>query len=323
MSPDIAPSHPLDVRLHPRGLRYRMPSSEARRHIDVHPGFRLTLHDGTSDDANDLPGKPGLSVLVLLAGSTQNPLCGPCGTDCPLARTHRSGSTLLRWAQAEHRPWQAVGSRFQAVELQLSSGFLEGLGALDLLRAADAGHRLCQECGPGVWVGAFPTPDHVAQAAAGLLACDLTSEADELQAARGAVEILSAGLKALRHPPDCCCTTRDRLRLEEARRLLLSDPAKPWCIRGLARRVGLNERKLKSGFRAQFGATVNEYLTSVRLRVAHQKLVEENVSVAEVALMVGYANPSHFALLFRNRYGISPSILLRADHHNVLAATGP
>lgn len=63
-------------------------------------------------------------------------------------------------------------------------------------------------------------------------------------------------------------------------------------------------------------------LTSARLRAAHRKLVEENISVAEVAVMVGHANPSHFALLFRNRYRISPSALLPADGRDMRIVAG-
>jgi AraC-like DNA-binding protein len=55
----------------------------------------------------------------------------------------------------------------------------------------------------------------------------------------------------MRHPPiPADCAPRGWLGCA-ARDLILADPARPWRIRSLARPVGLNEKKLKSGFRSQ------------------------------------------------------------------------
>jgi AraC-like DNA-binding protein len=278
------------------------------RRLDVHPGFSLTLHDASE---GIMTGRAGLGIVVLLAGSLRNERCSGCDAGCPIARTHGQ-VTLLRWQQHDRTLWETVGQPFRAVELHATPDCLAGLDALASMRGADRDHRLCRECQPGLWVGAFHTPESLARTAGGLLAAGLSSGAARLQAARGAVEILEASLEAIRRPPDCCCSARDRRRVEEARDLLEAAPAEPWCIRDLARRVGLNERKLKSGFRTQFGTTVIEHLTVIRLRVAHRALVERNTPVAQAALNVGYANASHFALLFKARYGIAPSTLLRA-----------
>jgi AraC-like DNA-binding protein len=42
---------------------------------------------------------------------------------------------------------------------------------------------------------------------------------------------------------------------------------------------------------------------------ARQLLLERNLNVSEVALRVGYQNPSKFAAAFRREFGISPSSL--------------
>ncbi|HEY8947163.1 MAG TPA: AraC family transcriptional regulator [Polyangiaceae bacterium] len=100
---------------------------------------------------------------------------------------------------------------------------------------------------------------------------------------------------------------RDAERLEHARLLLMERMACPPTLRELARAVGLNEFKLKAGFRAQFGASVFGYLRTQRMELARRLLLQRGLSVTEVALKVGYANPSKFAAAFRKHFALPPS----------------
>ncbi|MGH1346855.1 MAG: helix-turn-helix transcriptional regulator [Nannocystales bacterium] len=97
--------------------------------------------------------------------------------------------------------------------------------------------------------------------------------------------------------------------LENARTRLLAQMEDPPSLAELARAVGLNEFKLKAGFRALFGQPVFAYLRDQRMQKARELLSGRRHSVAEVALMVGYRNPSKFAAAFRKRFGIRPSAL--------------
>jgi AraC-like DNA-binding protein len=83
----------------------------------------------------------------------------------------------------------------------------------------------------------------------------------------------------------------------------------PPSLPELARHVGLNEFKLKTGFRTLFGTSVFAYLRAQRMELARRLLVQRGQSVTEVALRVGYANPSKFALAFRKHFGFPPSAL--------------
>jgi AraC-like DNA-binding protein len=100
---------------------------------------------------------------------------------------------------------------------------------------------------------------------------------------------------------------RDVERLERARRDLLERMACPPSLPELARSVGLNEFKLKSGFRELFGTSVFGYLRAQRMEQARRLLVERNLSVTEIASRVGYTNPSKFAQAFRKHFGVPPS----------------
>lgn len=96
-------------------------------------------------------------------------------------------------------------------------------------------------------------------------------------------------------------------RLHRARQLLLTRLEAPPTLPELARQAGLNEAKLKAGFRTLFGSSVFEYLRHHRLDEAHRLLRQRAGNVTEVAQRVGYANPSKFAAAFRKRFGVSPS----------------
>jgi AraC-like DNA-binding protein len=101
----------------------------------------------------------------------------------------------------------------------------------------------------------------------------------------------------------------DIQRLERARRLLLERMDSPPSLSELARTVGLNEFKLKAGFRTLFGSSVFGYLRTQRMETARRLLVQRHLSVTEVAARVGYANASKFATAFRKHFGLPPSAL--------------
>ena len=135
------------------------------------------------------------------------------------------------------------------------------------------------------------------------------------------VYLRAKALEALSHviafaqqeePARISLTRRDRARVAEASRLLTERYSEPWTIATLARAAGINERKLKSGFRLLLGRTVHAYLEETRLDAAAHALLG-GAAVTEAALSVGYANPSHFAKLFKRRCGVAPNAWRRAQ----------
>jgi AraC family transcriptional activator of pyochelin receptor len=97
----------------------------------------------------------------------------------------------------------------------------------------------------------------------------------------------------------------DRDRIVYAQQLLLDNLHSPPSLLGLARQVGLNDRKLKEGFRKVFKTTVFGYLTQQRLEQASHLLAQQH-SIAAVSAAVGYASPTAFSGAFRRRFGMSP-----------------
>jgi AraC-like DNA-binding protein len=100
-------------------------------------------------------------------------------------------------------------------------------------------------------------------------------------------------------------------RIYKAKDVLLDNMDEPPSLLTLARQVGLNDFKLKAGFRQVFGTTAFGYLHEQRMERARQLLEERRFNVTEVACAVGYANPSHFAGAFKRKFGVNPSAYLK------------
>ncbi|MCF0063020.1 AraC family transcriptional regulator [Dyadobacter chenwenxiniae] len=77
----------------------------------------------------------------------------------------------------------------------------------------------------------------------------------------------------------------------------------------IAQYVGLNEYKLKRGFKETFNNTVFGYLTDQRLNLARQYLLDTQKTAAEIASQLGYATPQHFNNAFKKKFGITPYLV--------------
>lgn len=85
----------------------------------------------------------------------------------------------------------------------------------------------------------------------------------------------------------------------------------PMSIAELSRKAGVNQMKLKTGFKQLFNTTVFGHLHFVRMQEARRLLLEEAMSVNEVAFRTGYKHPHHFTAAFKKQFKMTPSQLLR------------
>jgi AraC-like DNA-binding protein len=101
---------------------------------------------------------------------------------------------------------------------------------------------------------------------------------------------------------------RDKRQLDKARELIQKDCVRAPTIAVLARQLGLNQRKLKMGFKQLFGTPIFQYTQNLRLEKALQLLHTGEYSVREIADAVGYTYAKNFTTAFKKRYGMSPKI---------------
>jgi transcriptional regulator GlxA family with amidase domain len=87
----------------------------------------------------------------------------------------------------------------------------------------------------------------------------------------------------------------------------LQEAGQEWlALEPLARKVGVNERRLTELFRKHLGMTVAEYQITQRLEVARDKLCSSSQQIQIIAEEAGYHNASDFSRAFRLRYGLGP-----------------
>ena len=96
-----------------------------------------------------------------------------------------------------------------------------------------------------------------------------------------------------------------------ASKLLRRQLTHPPSLMELARAVGINDHKLKVGFRQVFGTTVVGYLHEHRMERSRQLLESGDLSVTAAAEAVGFASRGHFAAAFRRKYGVNPGVFAR------------
>ncbi|MES2919959.1 MAG: AraC family transcriptional regulator [Verrucomicrobiota bacterium] len=75
----------------------------------------------------------------------------------------------------------------------------------------------------------------------------------------------------------------------------------------MAAQAGISKFHFHRLFKTAMGTTPSRYHATLRIEAACRMLRETKTSIVEVGMEVGYANPSHFAQLFRKETGLSPS----------------
>ncbi len=80
-------------------------------------------------------------------------------------------------------------------------------------------------------------------------------------------------------------------------------------ISQLSRKAGINELKLKKGFKEIFEIGVYGYRKRERLRIAKIELEQTRKSIKQVAKNAGYRNANNFSAAFKKVFGVSPQLL--------------
>ncbi|WGV25335.1 helix-turn-helix transcriptional regulator [Halotia branconii] len=139
-----------------------------------------------------------------------------------------------------------------------------------------------------------------------------------------ALELISIRLQEVLSEHESRCSTskvigaNDIERIHHAREILRCNFENPPSLPELARKVGLNQRQLKQGFRACFDTTAFGYLHDYRMEQARLLLTETQMGVTQVAYGVGYASLPSFSAAFRKKFGICPRTYATTKEKKVL-----
>lgn len=102
-------------------------------------------------------------------------------------------------------------------------------------------------------------------------------------------------------------STVEASRLMEVKEFIEGNLKSFYTIEQLSLKFGINEFKLKNGFKELFGDGVFHYASKLRMKEALYLLKNSDFSIKEIAYHLGYASPSSFTVAFKNEVGVGPS----------------
>lgn len=99
--------------------------------------------------------------------------------------------------------------------------------------------------------------------------------------------------------------------LERAKRYLDEHLAEPVNVEKLAALTGVSYRHFMRLFRRQYGQSVVDYMTGLRMADAKRLLADGHVPVKEAARRTGFADELYFRRRFKQQVGMPPAVYMR------------
>ncbi|HWK04522.1 MAG TPA: AraC family transcriptional regulator [Puia sp.] len=100
-------------------------------------------------------------------------------------------------------------------------------------------------------------------------------------------------------------------KIHEAREYLLLNMENPPTLKELAHKLGMNDYKLKKGYKQIFGTTIFGDFNRERMDKAMQCLLDKDMSITDTAMVTGYQDPPNFIRAFKAYYGSTPGDMRR------------
>jgi len=106
--------------------------------------------------------------------------------------------------------------------------------------------------------------------------------------------------------PAIWLTKRSIELIHESKRMLENNFDHHITIASLAKQLGINEFKLKAGFKKVFGISMFDYLIQTKMQKAKKILLETDKPIKEIAHLTGYASKQSFLNAFKKYFRSTP-----------------
>lgn len=117
--------------------------------------------------------------------------------------------------------------------------------------------------------------------------------------------LLSRSLKGCTLAP--AIRENEKLQMRAVRKEILSKPEKHWTVEQMAAMTAMSQSRFHVTYKAFFGTSPIQDVIEAKLRYAMTLLTtREDLTVAQIAQMLGYANEYHFIRLFKASVGTPP-----------------
>ncbi len=217
----------------------------------------------------------------------------------------RDDTTIVFHTPRETSGWHHIkaDSEILCLDLRFSPDLLKEyeINSLNILSPMFQNNCSVQDC----IMLSRPTTVELKQIGKDIMQCELQGIARRLFLQAKALEALAYIVGACEVSQEQQVNSRDQRRIMQAIELLNQEYSRSWTISQLSQEVGLNEKKLKYGFRQQVQTTIQAYLEQVRLNSACEQL-REGGNITDVALQVGFSNPSYFTKRFKLKFSMTP-----------------
>ncbi|WP_430968285.1 alpha/beta fold hydrolase [Spongiimicrobium sp. 2-473A-2-J] len=112
--------------------------------------------------------------------------------------------------------------------------------------------------------------------------------------------------KAINNPKLDILNVEDIFALYAIRDYLQNNFQREISIKDISRNFGINDYKIKVGFKVLFNSPLIRYLTDVRLRNACRLLMDPKETISSISEQVGYKYSNNFSVAFKRKYKITP-----------------
>jgi len=101
-------------------------------------------------------------------------------------------------------------------------------------------------------------------------------------------------------------------QIGKAMTLMHRQPERDWRVASLAREIGMSRSGFSARFTALVGESVLQYLTGLRMQLAHRELLQSADSLVKIAERVGYHSEPAFNRAFKRVMGVPPGAVRRS-----------
>lgn len=196
------------------------------------------------------------------------------------------------------------------MEINLSLPFLQKLFGEEMIPLRELATGICEERPVVMGQQGLPILPHMKTVIYEIIQCPYAGLLKKVYLEAKVAELLVMQLEQYGNLPEkenkTVLRAGDEERFRYVQELISKNIQEPCSLLELAQKAGLNEFKLKKGFKELFGNTVFGYMTDLRMEKARNLLLESRLSIAEISFIVGYKNPQHFTAAFKRKFGFLP-----------------
>ena len=81
-----------------------------------------------------------------------------------------------------------------------------------------------------------------------------------------------------------------------------------FSVDDIGKQIGISRVQLYRKVKALIGYNVNDYILTVRLQKAKYLLLNEELSISDIAFKVGFASQAYFSTVFKSKFGVTPKL---------------